>query len=200
MIKTLFIAVCFALSLNAAALAQGAGTPADQDALRNLKDNAVKVINDKDYALARQVLHEPFMATLITQHSFNDFDQLKAHFESLYTRESLRMKDIKLTAEADEASQIFSGTFAIARGATKEHYEMADGRTFDMDGRWTAVTMKDGDDWKILALHFGTNFLDNPVINAIGQGAKWTGLIGAIVGLIAGFAAGWFAKRRKITA
>jgi hypothetical protein len=48
-----------------------------------------------------------------------------------------------------------------------ERYELADGRGFDIAGRWTATMIKDNGQWRILAIHAGTNFLDNPVINAI---------------------------------
>lgn len=200
MIKTSLVAASLIAFTASAGWAQQTGTQADHDALRSLKSTAEKVVNERDYKLARQVLHDPFMATLVTQHSFKDFDALKAHFESLYTRDFLRMKTIKMTSEADEPAQIFQGTFAIARGGTKEHYELADGREFDMDGRWTAVTIKEGEDWKLLALHFGTNFLDNPVLSAIEKAAKWSGFIGGGIGLLAGFIAGWFLKRRKLTA
>ncbi len=199
--RKMMIAATALLALAAgSAMAQNAGSEADHEALRQLKEKAVKVVNERDYQLAQEVLHKPFIATLVTQDSFKDFDVLKAHFEQLYTRDTLRMKKITLSAEADEEAQIYEGTFAIARGSTKERYELADGRSFDIDGRWTAVTMKNDDDWKILALHFGANFLDNPVISAIEQAAKWTAVIGLAIGLIVGFLAGWFLKRRRLTA
>ena len=76
-----------------------------------------------------------------------------------------------MDAEADELAQIYTGTFAVARGSTKERYELADGRGFDMQGRWTATAIKEDGQWKVLAIHTGTNFLDNPVINAIERNA-----------------------------
>jgi ketosteroid isomerase-like protein len=133
---------------------------ADHDALRKLKADAVTAVNTRDYAAMQKFMHQPFMATLVTQDSFTDSGKLKDYFESLYTRDSLRMKEVSIAAEADELSQIYQGTFAVNKGSTKEHYVLADGRSFDLDGRWTAVSIKDNGEWKLLAVHTG----DNPIL------------------------------------
>lgn len=185
------------LLMSAAAHAQSPGTRADHEALRKLKGDATEAVNRRDYSAMRKLLRHPFMATVVTQDNFTDFDKLEAYFENLYTRDFLRMKSVSVAAEADDLSQIFEGPFAVTKGSTKERYELADGRTFDMDGRWTAVSLKENGEWKLLAIHTGANFLDNPVIAAIEKSVVWTGLGGAAVGLLAGFAAGWFAKRQR---
>jgi len=185
------------LLMSAAAHAQSPGTQADHEALRKLKGDATEAVNRRDYSAMRKLLRHPFMATVVTQDNFTDFDKLEAYFENLYTRDFLRMKSVSVAAEADDLSQIFEGPFAVTKGSTKERYELADGRTFDMDGRWTAVSLKENGEWKLLAIHTGANFLDNPVIAAIEKSVVWTGLGGAAVGLLAGFAAGWFAKRQR---
>jgi len=179
------------------AMAQTTGTPDDHDALRALKEKAVAVVNNRDYATARAILHDPFMATVITQDAFTDFNDVKSFFEGLYTRDFLRMKEIRFSAEADDYSTVYTGTFALTKGSTLERYELADGRSFDMKGRWTAVSIKDGNDWKIAAIHMGTNFLDNPVLNAIEKSVMWTGAGGAAGGLLIGLAGGWVIGRRR---
>ncbi|MCC2098370.1 MAG: DUF4440 domain-containing protein [Hyphomicrobiales bacterium] len=179
------------------AMAQTTGTPDDHDALRALKEKAVAVVNNRDYATARAILHDPFMATVITQDAFTDFNDVKSFFEGLYTRDFLRMKEIHFSAEADDYSTVYTGTFALTKGSTLERYELADGRSFDMKGRWTAVSIKDGNEWKIAAIHMGTNFLDNPVLNAIEKSVMWTGAGGAAGGLLIGLAGGWVIGRRR---
>lgn len=188
LLSLLFSTPCFANAV---------GTEADHEALRKLKGNAVEAVNNRDYVAMQKFLHQPFMTTLITQDSFTDTGKLKDYFESLFTREFLKMKKASIAAEADDLSQIYEGTFAVTKGSTKEHYELADGRSFDIDGRWTAVSIKDKGEWKLLAVHTGTNFLDNPVLNAIENSVIWFGAGGALAGLIVGFAAGWLVKRRS---
>jgi ketosteroid isomerase-like protein len=169
----------------------------DHDALRKLKADAVTAVNNRDYVAMQKFMHQPFMATLVTQDNFTDFGKLKNHIENLYTRDFLRINEFSIAAEADDLSQIYQGTFALTKGSTKEHYKMADGHSFDLDGRWTAVSIKDNGEWKLLAVHTGTNFLDNPVLSAIEKSVVWVGVAGAVGGLILGFVAGWFFRRGR---
>jgi ketosteroid isomerase-like protein len=193
----LSLALVLSLLFSALTFADNLGTQADHDALRKLKADAVAAVNNHDYAAMQNFLHQPFMATLITQDNFTDLGKLKDYFEGLYTRDSLRMKKVSIAAEADDLSQIYQGTFALTKGSTKEHYELTDGRSFDLDGRWTAVSIKDNGEWKLLAIHAGTNFLDNPVLNTIEKSVIWFGVGGAVGGLIIGFLAGWFFTRGR---
>lgn len=192
-------AAVLALALLAAspALAQTTGTKEDHAALQQLKADALRVVNARDDATARRILHQPFMATVVTQESFTDFDALKAYFDGLYTRADLRMKKITMAAEADDWSQIYEGRFALTNGATKERYELADGRAFDLAGRWTAVSIQRDGAWKLLAVHMGTNFLDNPVLTAIEKSVAWVGAAGGGIGLVVGLGLGWFIGRRR---
>jgi hypothetical protein len=106
------------------------------------------------------------------------------------------MKKAEITADADELSQIYTGTFAVTRGSTKEHYELADGRGFDLKGRWTGVSIKEDGQWKMLAVHTGTNFLDNPVLAAIEKSVAWVGAGAGAIGLLIGFLLGRWRRRR----
>jgi len=191
-LSTLLLAV----ALLAPAQAQTTGTPADHDALRQLKADVVTAINTRDHAMTGKVLARPFMATVITQDSFTEVDKVKAYFDSLFTRSFLAIRSIRIEAEADDFATIQEGTFAFAKGGTKERYEMADGRIFDMAGRWTAVAQKQDGAWKVASIHAGVNFLDNPVIAAIEKSLVWFGAGGLALGLVVGFGAGWFTGRR----
>ncbi|TXT38000.1 MAG: hypothetical protein FD135_3222 [Comamonadaceae bacterium] len=178
-----------------------AGAEAEHIALRKLKDDLTQAVSKRDFDAAQKVLHQPFMATVVTQESFTDLAYLKSYFDGLFTRSTLRIKDLSITPEADELSQIYTGTFALTKGATTEHYQMDDGRNFDLKGRWTAVSVKEDDgSWKLLAFHSGVNFLDNPVLDAIEKSVIWVGLVGAGVGLLFGFLGGWLLKRRQLQA
>ena len=57
--------------------------------------------------------------------------------------------------------------------------------------------MKDGADWKLLAVHTGTNFLDNPVLHAVERSLLWFGAGGLARGLMLGFAGGWLLRRKR---
>jgi Domain of unknown function (DUF4440) len=162
-----------------------------------LKTDVVNAINTRDVQRIDTLLNKPFMSTLISQDSFNDVARLKAYFDDLFTRRILRINKLTMEAEADEPAQIYTGTFAVARGSTKEVYELGDGRTFTIPGRWTATTIKDRGQWKILAVHTGVNFIDNPVINAIEKSTLYFGAGGVALGAVIGFLVGFFVRRKR---
>ena len=175
-----------------------AGEAEDHQALRQLKDHLAQAVSNRDFEAAQKVLHQPFMSTVITQESFTDLPQLKNYFDSLFTRDFLRIKALSIKPEADELSRIYTGTIALTRGSTAERYEMADGRSFDLKGRWTAVSVKESDGaWRLMAFHSGVNFLDNPVLAGVEKSALWVGLAGAAIGLLLGFWAGWLLRRQR---
>jgi hypothetical protein len=146
------------------------------------------------------MLHKPFLSTVITQESFNETGKLRGWFDDLFSRPLLRLRHFRIQAEADEMAQIYTGTFAVARGSTKERYELADGRGFDFDGRWTATAIKTNGQWKVLAIHAGTNFLDNPVINAIERNTMTFAAVSTALGATVGFLLGFFIRRRQVKA
>ena len=196
--KPLVLAAALCLACSAgAAFAQDAAATADHAALRKLKDDVLQAINTRKLDNVDSLMHEPFLATVITQESFSDAPKLKTYFNGLFTRSFLRISRLTIAAEADELSQIHTGTVAVARGSTKERYEMGDGRTFDMAGRWTATAIKEGGNWKVLAVHTGTNFLDNPVLTKVEKSTAYFGGGGLAAGAVAGFLLGFFIRRRR---
>jgi ketosteroid isomerase-like protein len=179
------------------ALAQSATEVADHEALRKLKADVLIAINSRNLAAIDTLLHKPFLATPITQDSFDDAGKLKAWFEDLFKRPLLRLTGLHMDADADELAQIYTGTLAVARGSTKERYELADGRGFDIQGRWTATAIKEDGQWTVLAVHTGTNFLDNPVLNAIERNTLYFTAGGAGVGVLGGILFGFLIGRRR---
>ena len=195
--RSIFVSLLLALAAVGAS-AQLSDPSAEHDMLRKLKVDLEQAVSKRDFGALEGLLHQPFMATVVTQDSFVELDTMKRYYDSLFTRSILRMKEFSIKAEADELSSIYTGTFAMTRGSTLERYELADGRAFDMKGRWTAVSIKETDGkWKVLGIHMGTNFLDNPVLNAIERSTLWFGAGGAGLGLLVGFAGGWLFFRRR---
>ena len=192
----LAIALCVML-LGRPLLAQNASQAADHEALRKLKTDVITAINTRNVQSMDTLLHKPFMSTLITQDSFTDIDRLKAYFDDLFTRSVLRINKITMEAEPDEQAQIYTGTFAVARGGTKEVYELGDGRTYTIPGRWTATTIKDNGQWKVLAVHTGVNFIDNPVMTAVEKSTLYFGAGGVALGAVIGFLLGFLIRRKR---
>jgi hypothetical protein len=109
----------------------------------------------------------------------------------------MRRMEIKL--DADGLTELSPDkTWGLVRGKALEHYEAKDGDIFDFDTRWTAVMVR-GDDgkWRLRAIHFGTNDLDNPVLTKVRRTLTRYGVIGAIASLLVGLGlGGWIGRRR----
>jgi hypothetical protein len=195
--RWIILSATFLLLAGGALRAQTPGEAADHDALRKLKADVLVAINSRNVASMDTLLHKPFISTVITQDSFNDTGKLASWFEGLFNRPLLRITGLHMEAEADELSQIYTGTFAVARGSTRERYEIGDGRSFEIAGRWTATALKENGRWTLLAIHDGTNFLDNPVIDAIERNTVKFASIGTGAGAVVGFLVGFLVRRGR---
>lgn len=195
-----------ARAADASASAASAPTPAtapavaaDQAGLRKLKADITTAISKRDFDATEKLLHQPFMATLITQEAFTTVPQLKQYYDYVLNRATPRLKDLSLAAEVDGDSIVMNGTFAVNKGSTLERYVLEDGRTFDMKGRWTSVSLRQPDgSWKLMAVHTGVNFLDNPVIQAIEHSILWIAATVGVVCLLLGGALGWLLKGARV--
>gem|GEM_PF-5423847 len=111
------------------------GTETQHEALRTLKADLIETVNTQDFARLGARTNTRFTATVVTQDHFTDLDAAKGFFDGLFTRKLLRMESISFAAEADALSTIHTGTVAVTTGSTVETYTLADGRSFDIDGR-----------------------------------------------------------------
>ena len=60
----------------------------------------------------------------------------------------------------------------------------------------TIAALKDGA-WKLAAFHASTDMFDNPVLQiAVRTASMWAGCIAGLVGIVLGFGAAWFWRRR----
>jgi len=94
----LSLVLMLSVLLSAPSFADNTGTQADHDALRKLKTDAVEAVNKRDYSEMQKFLHQPFMTTLVTQDNFSDVGKLKDYYESLFTRDTLKMKTVSIAA------------------------------------------------------------------------------------------------------
>ena len=82
--RRLALAVAMLLTLAPAHAQDPQG--AEHEALRKLKADVLAAINARKLDQIDPLLHKPFMATVVTQESFNDANALKGWFEGLFTR------------------------------------------------------------------------------------------------------------------
>ena len=167
--------------------------------LRALLSGIEQAVNTQSYGDLAQYVHDSAYITTITQEVLSSGAEIEPYFDSWFG-EGRYLKSLRMDLEADALTEFYGDkTFGIVRGSGEEDYELSNGRFFPMKTRWTATVSKnDAGEWKILALHTGTNFLDNPVLSATTSAAKFgtsgLGVVGLAVGLLLGYL---FGRRKR---
>lgn len=163
MLKYLF--AIFLLIIGSAVFAAEEPDHAIHQELRELLHGIENAINSEKYAELAPYFHEKLRVTTINQEVITSRPEISAYFNKWFGPSGY-LKKLHLSLNPDALTELYGDkAFGIVRGSGVEKYILADGRHFDMQTRWTATVIKDVDGkWRILALHIGTNFLDNPIL------------------------------------
>jgi hypothetical protein len=170
--------------------------------LRALLQGMQQAINDEKYSELEPYFHENLRVTTINQEILSERSEITGYFERWFGSGGY-LKTLEMTLTADDMTELYGDkTFGIVRGTGNEKYVLSDDRAFDMTTRWTATVIKDTDgQWRILSLHIGTDFLDNPILG-VAESALKTFTAGGVAG---GIALGWlisflYLRRKKAQA
>ena len=166
--------------------------------LRGVLHEVVAAINSGQYDKMLPYLSENVEATSITQEVMSSRADVSKYFQEWFGPTGY-MRKMEMTLDADALTEFSPDkSWGLVRGKALEHYEAKDGDLFDFATRWTAVMVR-GDDgkWRLRAIHFGTNHLDNPVLTKVRRTLVHDGIIAAIASLIVGLALGWWFGRRR---
>jgi hypothetical protein len=169
----------------------------DHEELRLLLRSARDAANAKNFDALKPLFYDKFTITTVDQQVFTDLDKFKAYFASMFSGDKAPLKSITFNPEADALTEFVGDNIGVSHGTSTDTYAFSDGDTRTMTSRWTATLIKDNGKWKILNLHFGTNLLDNPVVNTMKSSLYKVGGIAGVVGLIVGFGLAWVMRRRR---
>lgn len=168
--------------------------------LRTMIHGLEDSINAKKYGELAQYFDTDFTVTAINQEVINSPQGIENFFESWFGPTKM-IANLKIKLTADAMTKLYDNNrFGIVTGSGDEAYILSDGRTFDMKTRWSATVIQKADgSWKILTLHIGTNFLDNPLLNAVESSTMYIGIAGVVFGLLVGLLIGFLIFRKKIS-
>ena len=166
--------------------------------LRGVLHAITAAMNAGQYDGMLPYLTENVEATSITQEVMSSRADVSNYFQEWFGPTGyMRRMEIRLVA--DKLTELSPDrNWGLVRGKALEHYEAKDGDVFDFDTRWTAVMVL-GDDgkWRLRAIHFGTNDLDNPVLTKVRRTLVRYGVIAGVASLLAGLGLGWWLGRRR---
>jgi ketosteroid isomerase-like protein len=195
MVKRLFV-VFLLLALPAMA-AQEADHEIHQE-LRGILMTVQNAVNSGNFDAMLPVLSKDIEATTITQEVMHGHPEVSAYFRKWFGPGGYLAK-LQMQFTADALTELSPDrTWGVVRGSAIESYTLADGRKYDMKSRWTATVLKEGDGkWRLRTIHFGTNFLDNPILDAAKQAVVKYAVVCGGIGLLAGALLGLLLARRK---
>ncbi len=165
--------------------------------LRGVLREVVTAMNSGQYDKMLPYLTEDVEATSVTQEVMTGRGEISKYFQEWFGPAGyMRRMEIKL--DADRLTELSADkSWGLVRGKALEHYEAKDGDVFDFNTRWTAVMVRSDDGkWRLRAIHFGTNHLDNPVLTKVRTTLTRYGIIAALVSLAVGLGLGWWLERR----
>jgi hypothetical protein len=137
-------------------------------------------------------------ATTINQETLSSRTEASDYFTRWFGPGGYLAK-LEMTMTPDALTELSPDrTWGLTRGTGVERYTLADGRTYDMQTRWTAVVAKESDgEWRLRGMHIGTNFLDNPILTEAANAVRNVGIAAAAAGLLIGALSGFFFGRRR---
>ena len=166
--------------------------------LRAILTTVQDAINSGNYDAMLPVLSKDIRATTITQEAFSGHQGVSAYFKKWFGPGGY-LKKLDMRMNADALTELSPDkTWGIVRGSAIETYTLADGRTYPMKTRGTATVAKEADGkWRLRAIHFGTDFLDNPILSEAKRAVVKYAALAAVGGLIVGGLLGFLLGRRK---
>ena len=166
--------------------------------LRGVLHEIVTAINSGQYDKMLPYLADNFEGTSVTQEVMSSRSDVGKYFQEWFGPKGY-MRAMEMKLEADKLTEFSPDkNWGLVRGKALEHYEAKDGDLFDFNTRWTAVMARSDDGkWRLRAIHFGTNHLDNPVLTKVSRTLIRDGVIAAFVALLVGLALGWWMGSRR---
>ncbi|MEA2560452.1 MAG: hypothetical protein QOH06_1956 [Acidobacteriota bacterium] len=177
---------------------QSAPSPdeATHDELRALRDGLLDAMSKGDIERELTYFHPNAVITWHDAEVSRGRDGIRKYMARMLEGPDKAVESFKADVNVDELTILYGGDTGIAFGSVVEHFEMTNGRTFDLPARWSATMVKEGDKWLIANLHASDNLFDNPMLAMARRMAWWAGGLGLLVGL----GAGYFLGRRRRTA
>ena len=193
--KSIACLLCSALlCLNASGAEADPKLEGSTNELRAVRDGFLDAVNHGDIERELTWLHTNVVVTWHNAEVSRGRDGVRAYHTRLTSGPQKLLEKFSAEINVDELVLHHDNT-GIAFGSSLEHFQLVNGRSFDLKGRWTATLVRENDKWLIASLHLSTNVFDNVMLDFI----KKRAFAAVSVVLIVGGAIGWMIGRRRRT-
>ena len=166
------------------------------NALRQLKATMEKALNARDLDTIVANVDPKVVFTTMNGDVCRGPEEIRAYFHKMLTAPGHIVKDVKVSFDVDSLTTLYGGDTGIALGSSKDHYELTNGDTFDIHGRWTCTMVKNDGRWVIAAFHYSANIFENPVVDRYKKAGWMAGIGAGLLCLLIGFFGGRFLLKR----
>jgi len=163
--------------------------PAHQE-LRALRDGLVKSMNKGDIESSLKFLHTNCVITWHNAEVSRGHAGVRDYHNRVMAGPGKLVESFSCEVRVDELTILYGGDTGICFGSSKEHFKLTNGKTLEVDGRWSATLVKEGGRWLVASLHASTNLFDNVLLNLAKKAAWMTGVGSLVVGVVAGWLIG----------
>lgn len=157
----------------------------DIDAIIRTREIALEALNTRNFTKIDPYLHPQFTITTVDNQVFHTTSEFEKYWNQQF---SSTIENIKMQLQGETIRTFLSPEIDVAAGGAITTFSFKDGKSADMALRWTAVLQKLEDKWMIQSLHFSSNLLDNPVLNAARQLNKTLAVAAGLGGFLLGAA------------
>lgn len=168
----------------------------DHDALRLMLKTGAEALSSRNIDALGPILNDTFFITTIDQKTFSDLGQFKSYYEQFFTGDKAPLKSITFRPVANIKTVFITENAGICYGTSDDTYVFKNGKSKQMNTKWTAMVVKGAEGWKLVNLHLAVNVLDNPLL----QGLREKMYMGTGLGVLVGLVLAWlicFFRRKK---
>jgi ketosteroid isomerase-like protein len=203
-IPILAIALWFtAAPLPAQTVPQGAAPATERmhEELRTLRDGLVKATNEGNIEALLTHLHANVVVTWQNAEVSRGHAGVREYLQRMTSGPNARVRSFRTTPTVDELTILYGGeNVGVAFGSSHDVFDLTDGSDFELNGRWSATLVREGNRWLVANFHASTNLFDNPLLNMTKRGAVVSGAGGLLVGAAVGLGAFLLMRRRRARA
>jgi hypothetical protein len=195
LIKQLVAIMAFAAAcIPSAVFAQNpAENPAHAE-LRQLRDGLLAAMNKGDLEATLTFLNTNCVITWHNAEVSRGHQRVRDYYNRVMTGPNRIVESFHCDVKVDELTSLYGTNTGVCFGSSDEQFKLANGRSLNVKGRWTATLIKENGRWLVASLHVSTNLFDNVMLDFAKKSLGVTGVICFVIGVLIGWA---ISRRRK---
>lgn len=178
--------------------AADAAVEATHNALRAMRDGLMDAVNKGDIDRELSYLTTNVVITWHNAEVSRGREGVRDYYDRMMNGTNKIVTGFHAEVKVDELTILYGDSTGIAFGSSMEHFDLNNGNSFDLKGRWTATMVKQDGQWLIASLHVSTNIFDNVILDMMKKYAMRAAIFTFFGGIAIGWLIGWIRRKRAV--